>query len=64
MSIGATDGAEIVIAAGKAERGQARDDDGGENDAVGASLVGAAHLLDGEDDAGERRVEGGGDAGC
>ena len=39
------------------------EDDGGDDQAAGAHFEGAAHLLDGEDDAGQRRVEGGGDAG-
>ncbi len=56
-------GAEIGVVADDAERGEAGDDDRVEHEAVGALLERAAHLLDREHDAGERRVEGGRDAG-
>ena len=54
---------EIGIIARQAQRGEAGKNDGVEDEAVGAVLERAAHFLDGEDDAGERGVEGGGDAG-
>ena len=51
-------GAEIGIAADQRQRSEARQDDGSENEAIGAGFIGLAHFLDSEDDAGERRVEG------
>ncbi len=58
-----TGGAEIGVVADEREGGDAGDDDGGQHGAAGAGLEGVAEFLDGEDDAGERRVEGGRDAG-
>lgn len=52
-----------MVAAGKAERGKTGDDDSGKYETIGAGLIGAAHLLDSEDDPRQRRVEGGGNAG-
>ena len=56
--------AEIGVVAHQRERGQTGSDHGGDDEAGGARLVGATHLLDAEHDAGKRRVEGGGDASC
>src|SRR5579872_2442006 len=55
--------AEISIVADKPKRGEAGGDDRSEDEAAGARLEGPAQLLDAEDDAGERRVEGSGDPG-
>jgi hypothetical protein len=56
-------GAELGVVADQRERGQAGGNHRGDDQAAGAGLEGAAHLLDAEHDAGQRRVEGGGDAG-
>ena len=55
-------GAEISIIADDAERGEAGGDDRAEDEAAGPRLEGAAQFLDAEDDAGERRIEGRGNA--
>ena len=55
--------AEVMIFAQQRQRGEAGGDDGADDEAGGTHLEGAAQLFDGKDDAGERRVERGGDAG-
>src|SRR6185437_8092235 len=55
--------AEIGVVAEDGERGDAGDDDRGQDEPARPLLEATAHLLDREDDAGERRVEGGGDSG-
>src|SRR5579862_1984244 len=55
--------AEIGIVADQRERSESGRNHAADNEAARAALEGAAHFLDAEDDARERRVEGSGDAG-
>ncbi|KAK0347561.1 hypothetical protein LTR94_002417 [Friedmanniomyces endolithicus] len=57
------DRAEIDIVASDAEADHARDDDCGDDQQGHALLIGGGQFLDREGNAGERRVEGGGNAG-
>ena len=52
---------EIVVIAQQGDGDQTRQDDGADHDAAGSCLQSAPQFLDGEDDAGQGRVEGGGD---
>ena len=54
--------AEIGVVAENGLGGEARHDDGGDDEAAGIHLEGFRQLLDAEDDACQRRVEGRGDA--
>jgi hypothetical protein len=56
--------AEVGVVAEQAQRHHATDDHRGQQGAGEAMLETAAELLDGEDDAGQRRVERRGNARC
>ena len=43
--------------------GETRQNNGRQHQPVGAGFIGPAHFLDGKDDSGKRRVEGGGNTG-